>query len=338
MQLFEVVSAKLNHAEDEELLSLHDRAHRLWDVLGDERTRRAHRIVRGELERRGLKHLDVSGLDERATASLLLRETGMFLAVWPAYKSAMMAKAKMQGQLDSLFGKLFDSLKRKLKDRGLSDHQGLVKEWAQDALPLYKETLSSGALEAADVAYTSTNAGLGVDAKGLADPVAERIKDKLFTASENTMERISGQVEEKLLQCYQDGIGIDEAARQLRDDVFDGLQNWEAERIARTEIQGAQNYANHHAIVEHADYEQWWTAGDDRVRDSHVEMHGQITRPGDAFSNGLLYPGDPLGDTEEIINCRCYSIPYNMPMGMIPPPGATWFYEEDLVEAMAEVV
>lgn len=51
---------------------------------------------------------------------------------------------------------------------------------------------------------------------------------------------------------------------------------------------------------------------DDRVRPSHMAAHGQVQEVEATFyvgSSRLMYPGDPMGAPEEIINCRCVLIP-----------------------------
>jgi hypothetical protein len=49
----------------------------------------------------------------------------------------------------------------------------------------------------------------------------------------------------------------------------------------------------------------WATAADERVRASHVALHGDSVGLNEAFGNGLQYPGDLSGPPEEVINCRC---------------------------------
>ncbi len=123
-------------------------------------------------------------------------------------------------------------------------------------------------------------------------------------------------------------------------DYFDSLQDYRLRLIARTEIQGAQNAAAHETMVDlGVEYKQWWTGQDERVRGNdprdtanHVELHGQITRLEDRFSNGLRFPGDRSGPIEEWINCRCTTNPFIIPEGFTAPPGKQWFYEEDLQE------
>jgi uncharacterized protein with gpF-like domain len=52
-------------------------------------------------------------------------------------------------------------------------------------------------------------------------------------------------------------------------------------------------------------FKVWLSAGDARVRDSHVQLDGDIKLVEDPFDNGLQFPRDPSGPPEETINCRC---------------------------------
>lgn len=49
----------------------------------------------------------------------------------------------------------------------------------------------------------------------------------------------------------------------------------------------------------------WITARDDRVRDSHADLEGEVVGIDEAFSNGLKYPRDAVGEAEDVIGCRC---------------------------------
>jgi HK97 family phage portal protein len=53
----------------------------------------------------------------------------------------------------------------------------------------------------------------------------------------------------------------------------------------------------------------WLTARDDKVRDLHFEMDGEFAAIDEPFKNGLMFPGDPSGPPEEIVNCRCTEEP-----------------------------
>lgn len=57
---------------------------------------------------------------------------------------------------------------------------------------------------------------------------------------------------------------------------------------------------------------EWSNSGDNRVRESHRDMDGQTVKFDEPFVTpdgaNLMYPGDPNGPAEEVINCRCYEI------------------------------
>ena len=50
---------------------------------------------------------------------------------------------------------------------------------------------------------------------------------------------------------------------------------------------------------------QWLSAHDNRVRDTHAVLNGQIRDIEEEFDNGLLYPADSSGAPAEVYNCRC---------------------------------
>jgi len=160
------------------------------------------------------------------------------------------------------------------------------------------------------------------------------LREQTFTASRNTIERMKGNVLETLAEARDLGLGQDAAARMLRDN-FEHMSDGELKRIARTEINGAQN-TNKFAKFQKAQvqYHQWWTARDNDVRDSHEEMHGQIVRVGERFSNGMLHPHDRTGPIEEWINCRCTIVPFLMPSGMTAPRDGP-FYQKELIKEAA---
>jgi uncharacterized protein with gpF-like domain len=79
------------------------------------------------------------------------------------------------------------------------------------------------------------------------------------------------------------------------------------------------------------EYTMWIAADDERTRESHLEINGEIIPIGNEYSNGLKFPGDTDGDIEEWINCRCSNAPYVIPYGYAAPPFSP-FREEDLIK------
>lgn len=159
----------------------------------------------------------------------------------------------------------------------------------------------------------------------------EELLERTFTASKRTLARVTRNINEILTKGYTSGKGINVIA-QAMTTRFNQLETWEAKRIARTEIHNAHNNAvmkTYETLG--VEYTQWVAADDDRTRDSHVEINGEIIPMGGTYSNGLQYPGDTNGDIEEWINCRCSNAPFVMPYGMMAPPGMEQFREEDLI-------
>ena len=269
-------------------------------------------------------------------ARKMAREIEMFVSWWAASKSALSVEADLNKAMGKMFTQLADeviqSMGNHLSDLNKIQSGSKVKDYI-DAL---KDILFDYMKKAAKEGKVDTAAGFNLTGETtLTQTTLDALETRAFEASQATMDRVSGSVMDALSMAYDEGMGIDEAAAMLRDTVFDGLKTWEAERIARTEIHAAQGQASHGVIDENADYRQWITAEDDRVRDSHAEMHGQIVRSGDPYSNGLMYPGDMSGDIEEWINCRCVEVAFEMPEGMTAPDDL-YFYEEDLVDVPVE--
>ncbi|MFW6122468.1 MAG: phage minor head protein [Petrotogales bacterium] len=163
--------------------------------------------------------------------------------------------------------------------------------------------------------------------------IAEYLKENVFQASQRTIERLTGNIMGNLKKSYEAGFGYDKAAQQLKE-VFTNMETYELERVARTEIAGKENLGMFMSEQElDVEYHQWATARDERVRDSHADMEGEIVRVGEPFSNGMLYPMDfgSGADLSSLINCRCAVQPFVMPEGYMAPAGQPYFREGDLV-------
>jgi SPP1 gp7 family putative phage head morphogenesis protein len=80
--------------------------------------------------------------------------------------------------------------------------------------------------------------------------------------------------------------------------------------IARTEVHSLAGFAQHEAAAQTGVllYKEWVASLDDRMRDSHAAMNGETVPMDEAYSNGLMQPGDPDGDPSEVCNCRCNEV------------------------------
>ena len=101
-----------------------------------------------------------------------------------------------------------------------------------------------------------------------------------------------------------------EIAKQIRYEL-NISERYRAERIARTEVISASNMSSQAgALATGIPLDKTWIPLiDDKTRDSHrmqpVGVGGEVVDINELFSNGLLLPGDPNADAEEVINCRC---------------------------------
>ena len=164
----------------------------------------------------------------------------------------------------------------------------------------------------------------------------EDLLNRTFRTSQNTLNRVDNQLNQIISDGYREGKGINKVANDITQR-FDQLETWEARRIARTEINTSHNQATRDQYREDGvEYTQWIAAGDDRTRDSHVDVDGEIIPIDGKYSNGLEYPGDTSGPLEEWINCRCSNAPFVIPYGFIAPSFSP-FRESDLVPINQEV-
>lgn len=86
-------------------------------------------------------------------------------------------------------------------------------------------------------------------------------------------------------------------------------------RTARTAMTSAQNAgrldAYRRAAAMGIDVRKKWRATlDQRTRHSHRRLDDEVAGLDEAFSDGLMYPGDPSGTGREVYNCRCTMVPY----------------------------
>ena len=112
----------------------------------------------------------------------------------------------------------------------------------------------------------------------------------------------------KLLLGIQNGDSIPKIADSFQEVI--GANRASAVRNARTMTTSAEchgrmdsyeNLAKQGVIQK----KHWIATGDSRTRDTHLELDGQERDIDEAFSNGLMFPGDASGEPSEVWNCRC---------------------------------
>jgi hypothetical protein len=133
--------------------------------------------------------------------------------------------------------------------------------------------------------------------------------NKIRTTEQEAINRVITSVIER---ASAEGLSIPNT-RNLMKEALDNelvtIENWEAERIARTEVNGAANTGSFEAAREEGTEDvtkEWITSGLPNIRDSHLEYEALGAVEFDyEYAPGLQFPGDETGEPEEIINCRC---------------------------------
>ena len=150
-------------------------------------------------------------------------------------------------------------------------------------------------------------------------------------------EKINREITQGIIQ----GEPVDKVADRL--SRVTGMDRNAAIRNARTSMTAAENMGR----AEAADHlkeqgipmvEVWSATYDDRTRDSHLMLDG-TERDEDGYFGAdfldtpLRYPADPLGDPEEVYNCRCR---LSLRLGMIDHSQDKNLYEEFMKEEHPE--
>lgn len=123
------------------------------------------------------------------------------------------------------------------------------------------------------------------------------------------------KIEAIIANAAIEDLGEVETGKRILEEVGGEMGSARAETIARTETHAASQDASFE-MAQQAGVnltKEWVAVADARTRETHVEANGQEVEMHERFEVGddeLLYPGDPSGMPEEVINCRCVCI-YN---------------------------
>ena len=265
-------------------------------------------------------------------------------------KAATNRSSELERELARKLGALFDELGQEvlaqLRQAGRApsapDSKARLRNTIARVLDDMADRVEPEILEAAQhgrnrIANALRRAGMSIELDEMPSSTAERLREHVFESSRRTAARVDATIMDRLARAEEKGWGIDDIADDLQER-FASLSDGDARRIARTEVNGAQNEGAYETERElNVDYHEWTTAEDDRVRGldpddegDHASLHGVIVRVGDPFPNGLTYPGERQGAEYEWINCRCRVVPFLMPEGKRAPSGMDHFTAGDL--------
>jgi HK97 family phage portal protein len=179
--------------------------------------------------------------------------------------------------------------------------------------PLFEQIISA----AGDAAIGRVGSSVAFNLK---DPAVEAfLASKLFKV-QNINAVTRELLREALVAAAADSLTVAETARGIRD-MFDEFSLARSLTIARTETASAQNAASMEGYAQSGVVEkkEWLAVQDDVTRDSHSMVDGDTVSLGGLFANGLMFPGDPNGPPEEVINCIIgEDTPVETDLGSVP--------------------
>lgn len=165
------------------------------------------------------------------------------------------------------------------------------------------------------------------------EKVMDFFENRLFVASEKTMNRVSDNIYNIISkESQQEGKHPYEIARTLKQE-FNQLNTMESKRIARTEVLRARNQTQYDRYLanETVEFVRWRVSViDDNSREEHVEQADLITYLGNEFPNGQRYPYDENSEPGDYINCRCGLEAFYPDPFYVPPANADVWYAEDM--------
>jgi HK97 family phage portal protein len=208
-----------------------------------------------------------------------------------------------------------------LRQELIKKNEAEMKAWSEDFNKLLQDTLGLGYKTQTRLIFGAVDQNALAEMErqteaGRKEILAQRGLDTFVNITTTTTDSIIS----KIAQGLSEGSTLAEITRSIADN-FKEITFSRAKTIARTETLTAVSIGQQSAIDNVAELmpdakKIWLTANDDRVRDSHAEIHGDIVGIKEKFTVGkskMSVPRDPtVNDASQVINCRCS-------VAMIPP-------------------
>jgi uncharacterized protein with gpF-like domain len=205
----------------------------------------------------------------------------------------------------------YDELSRKIS----AQLKASGPQWRKRFIPLVEATIAEqGKRQAAQLGFTFDVANVRA---------AEWFDDYLNSFTDAIVNNTDEKMFAMMQQAKLEGWSIDQVANWI-DDMYDLAENQRAETIARTETMRASNVGTYNLYNDWGvEKKEWISTRDDRTRWPGSEKSpsgfnhfqpfpqgadGEITdidKPFKGTGEDMMFPGDPMGDPGNFINCRC---------------------------------
>jgi SPP1 gp7 family putative phage head morphogenesis protein len=216
-------------------------------------------------------------------------------------------KRYFQSQQDRIINGMTKSVKAEGEE--IPDIEDIL-DWKEENNKLLA-TLKSLWVASLKEGYEAANDtfGLGVGF----DVMNPKFLDWISKYGAEKVKEINDTTKEKLQKTLTEGIADGEGIPKLKNRVLETMgeaKTSRAVKIARTETHNTVSSGTFDTYAAAGvQKKEWLTSIDGRERESHAALNGEVVNMDESFSNGLDYPGDPSGDAEEVVNCRCTLLP-----------------------------
>lgn len=230
--------------------------------------------------------MNQDGMDDATRALLQSRKRSKVYQ--KQYQEAL--KGQVSGILDKMQGDNYSTIESYLKDSYENGFVGTMYDIAKQGIPVIVPIDQAAAVKA-----------ILVDSK---------VSKGLYTRLGVEVAGLKKTITQEISRGIASGLSYADIARNIANvsnapfSRTKTIARTEGHRVQQTSTADAQQAAKDKG----ADVvKQWDSTLDDKTRDSHRRVDGEIRELDEKFSNGLMFPGDPSGEAGEVVNCRCTS-------------------------------
>ncbi len=291
---------------------------------------------------RGIERIEVKADESGEEREPETRETederkARIDAAWKAHDDLLAKHEKpMAKKVQRVFEQYVLAARKKLRAKAKKDATGTVTKYVateaeiERALALnakeWEKALQAASFPAMEKALVEAAEDLHAKVAGegavisVTDPVAvEFMAAKEVSLVEGATTTLAKDVQRKIVKVLakaEEATSLPTAIAEVLDRLEDEMKvmldqmGARAEMIARTEVNSAVSFGRQQQMIEdEVEKHEWVSSRDGAVRDSHANLDGKVVTVGKEFGYGLEYPGDPSAGVEQIVNCRCTTLP-----------------------------